>query len=187
MILLMTNSSKESWQEMAVVGRVARAHGKRGEVIVNAETDFPEQRFQGGSVVFLDQDGTPKAFRIRQMRLQTGRPILAFDGIEKIDQAESLAGLELRVPVSTLPDLPPDTYYEHELVDCRVRTIVGSEIGTVVAVRRSAGANRLVLRSIVGEGEIEIPLVESICVKVEPWHKTIVVDPPAGLLELNER
>ena len=35
-----------NWDEMAVVGRIARPHGIRGQVIVNPETDFPEDRFQ---------------------------------------------------------------------------------------------------------------------------------------------
>ena len=40
------------WDEMAVVGRIARAHGLRGQVIVNLETDFPEERFQPGATLF---------------------------------------------------------------------------------------------------------------------------------------
>ncbi len=42
---------------MAVVGRIARPHGIRGQVILNAETDFPEERFQPGSEVFIDRRG----------------------------------------------------------------------------------------------------------------------------------
>ena len=38
-----------NWDEMAVVGRIARAHGIRGQVIVNPETDFPDERFQPGA------------------------------------------------------------------------------------------------------------------------------------------
>ena len=38
----------DEWDEMALVGRIARTHGNRGHVIVNPETDFPEHRFQVG-------------------------------------------------------------------------------------------------------------------------------------------
>ena len=43
---------------MAVVGRIARAHGIRGQVIVNAETDFPDERFQPGAELFIERGGT---------------------------------------------------------------------------------------------------------------------------------
>ena len=42
-----------NWDAMAVVGRIARAHGNRGEVIVNLETDFPQDRFRPGAEVFI--------------------------------------------------------------------------------------------------------------------------------------
>jgi ribosomal 30S subunit maturation factor RimM len=41
------------WQDMAVVGAIARAHGIRGQVIVNAETDFPDQRFTPRAELFI--------------------------------------------------------------------------------------------------------------------------------------
>ena len=47
-----TNVATQEWSGMVAVGRVARAHGRRGEVIVNLETDFPEQRFRDGGVVY---------------------------------------------------------------------------------------------------------------------------------------
>ena len=34
--------------DLLLVGRVARAHGNKGQVIVNPETDFPEERFAAG-------------------------------------------------------------------------------------------------------------------------------------------
>ena len=40
---------------MAVVGRIARAHGIRGQVVVNLETDFPEERFQPGAELFIER------------------------------------------------------------------------------------------------------------------------------------
>ena len=36
------------WDDMVLVGRIARAHGNRGQVIVDPATDFPEERFKAG-------------------------------------------------------------------------------------------------------------------------------------------
>ena len=73
----------------------------------------------------------------------------------------------------------------------------GTVVGTVVAVRGSAGANRLIVRPASRDGtggglggdadEIEMPLADPICVQIEPKRKMVIVDPPDGLLELNRR
>ena len=46
---------------MALVGRIARAHGIRGQVIVNPETDFPDERFQPGAELFVQRRGGGRA------------------------------------------------------------------------------------------------------------------------------
>ena len=43
-----TSDAMTDWDDMALVGRIARPHGIRGQVIVNPETDFPEERFRAG-------------------------------------------------------------------------------------------------------------------------------------------
>ena len=191
------NESRESWDDMVVVGHIARAHGNRAQVIVNVETDFPARRFQPGRVVYRNADRGPQPYRITAVRFYAGRPVLTLDGVETMSQAEALAGQELRVPEATLPPLPAGTYYQHDLVGCEVTTTTGTVVGTVVAVRGSVGANRLIVRpagrdgtdgGIGGDGdEIEMPLAEPICVRIEPKRKMVIVDPPDGLLELNRR
>ncbi len=179
------------WDALAVVGRVARAHGNRGQVIINPETDFPEQRFRDGNVLYANIDGRARSFRIVAARFHAGRPVVLLGGVETMTQAETLAGVELRVPETELATLPPGTYYHHQLVGCAVRTADGTPVGTVAEVRRAAGAHRLLVRprgeAPGADAEIEVPLVESICVRVAPEHGLIVVDPPDGLLELNRR
>ena len=179
------------WVEMVVVGRVARAHGNRGAVIVNLETDFPEQRFQPGNLLYGNSGGRIRSLRIEASRFQNGRPVLTLAGVETIDQAESLAGVELRVPEGELVSLPPDSYYHHELTGCVVRTVAGEVVGTVTAVEGAGGVHRLFVRRSdepddQGD-EIELPLAEPICVSVDTEHRVVVVDPPDGLLELNRR
>ncbi len=171
------------WSAMAVVGVVARTHGTHGEVVVNPETDFPEDRFRAGGTLFLARAGEPVAMRIRKTRFHGGRPLVSFDRIETLDEAERLRGAELRVPEEALHPLPADTWYEHELVGCAVRTASGEAIGTVCRIEGPAGAQRLIVRE--EKGEIDVPLVAGICVSIDVRARTIVIDPPDGLLEVN--
>ena len=169
---------------MAVVGVVARPHGIRGQVIVNPETDFPEERFKVGNDLFVNRGGRIEALRITAARIQQGRPVIAIEGIGDMDTARGLAGLEFRVPADSLPELPEGTFYHHDLVGSRVETVGGQVVGTVSKVEGERGISRLVVQ---GErGEVLIPLVVDICTTIDPVARRIVVDPPEGLLELNE-
>ena len=178
-----------AWGGMVGVGRVARAHGRRGEVVVNPETDFPEQRFRRGGRVYVNVGETVRELRIVHARFQSGRPVVALEGFTTISEAERLAGCELRIPESEQQPLPADVYYERSLVECEVRTVDDVSVGKVIAVRGVPGANRLLVQSRdpQDEAEIEIPLVDSICVSVDLEQNVVVVDPPVGLLELNRR
>jgi 16S rRNA processing protein RimM len=169
--------------DLLLVGRVARAHGNRGQVIVNPETDFAEDRFQVGRVLLVGAGG--QARRIDEVRFQQGRPIIALEGIATMDDAEALAGAELKVPIADLAPLPPGTFYRHDLVGSEVRDEQAGVVGRVTSVEGPIDRSHLVVAG--PHGEILIPLVDGICLSVTPAAKRIAVRLPEGLLELNER
>lgn len=173
------------WNGMAVVGRIGRPHGIRGQVIVNVETDFPEARFRPGAELFVERRGVVESLTVTTLRFHRARPIIGLAGVERIEEAEPLAGLELRVPAARLMPLPPGMFYRHDLVGCRVETPAGDPIGTVSRVEGAGEQSRLVVGA--GDEEILIPLATEICVDVDAAAKRIVVDPPAGLLTVNAR
>jgi 16S rRNA processing protein RimM len=175
-----------NWEEMAVVGRIARSHGIRGRVVVNLETDFPHQRFQTDAKLFArDAAGTVKMLTVTSARFQQGRPVLGLSGVEDMNGAAALAGVELRVPREWLAELPEGTFYRHDLVGCAVETTAGQTIGLVSDVEGPFGSSRLVVTT--AGGDVLVPLVAAICTTVDPVHKRIVVAPPEGLLELNTK
>jgi 16S rRNA processing protein RimM len=173
-----------NWDDMALVGRIARAHGIRGQVIVNPETDFPDERFRQGAELFIRRNGVVEAVRLTAVRFQNGRPVIGIDGIRTANDAGELAGLELRVPAETLRPLPAGMFYRHDLVGCRVETREGRPVGIVKDVEGTIGGSRLVVTDEDGR-EVLIPLAAEICTVIDPAAKRIVVDPPAGLLEAN--
>jgi 16S rRNA processing protein RimM len=172
-----------TWNEMAVVGQIARPHGLRGQVIVNLETDFPEQRFYPGADLFVNRPEGIERLTLTTVRFQQGRPIVGLERVDTVEAAQPLAGLELRVPAERLVRLPAGSFYRHDLVGCRVETRGGRAIGTVTGVEGTIEAGRLVVSS---EGEeILIPLASAICTAIDAVGKRIVIEPPEGLLELN--
>ena len=168
---------------MALVGRIARAHGIRGQVILNLDTDFPHERFYPGAELFTLRGGQVTTLTVTTVRFQNGRPVIGLAGIDTMNLAESLAGLELRIPAGQLAALPAGAFYQHDLVGCRVETSGGAEVGVVTAVEGTAGASRLVVAG--AAGEVLIPLAEAICTTIDPGTRRIVIDPPEGLLDLN--
>ena len=173
------------WDAMALVGRIARAHGVRGHVIVNPETDFPDERFRPGAELFIERAGRVDALTVTTARFHRERPVIGIAGVETMDDAQALAGRELRVPIDRLAALPPDTFYRHDLVGCRVETHDGRPVGVVRDVEGTLTGSRLVVDG--PGGEVLIPLVAAICTAVEPAAKRIVIDPPDGLIEVNAR
>jgi 16S rRNA processing protein RimM len=169
-------------EELLLVGIVARAHGNKGQVIVNPETDFPEERFAPGNVLVVEHAGQTAERRIATVRFHQGRPVVGFEGVATMDDAEALAGAALKVPAAALAPLPGRTYYRHDLVGCEVTTKDGAIVGTVTDVEGSREQSRLVIAG--RGGEVMVPMVEPICLSVDPAAKAIVIDPPEGLLDL---
>jgi 16S rRNA processing protein RimM len=166
---------------MVRVGLITKPHGVRGQVMISPDTDFVEQRFAAGATL-LTKEGP---LTVATMRVQNGRPVVGFEGCARIEDVERLIGLELRVPEEALQPLDAGTFYQHQLVGCQVETLGGERVGTVTRVDGGAAASLLVVAG--DRSEVLIPMVAHICVEIDVASKRIRVDPPEGLLELNER
>ena len=173
------------WDDMVLVGRIARPHGVRGQVIVNPETDFVDDRFVSGATMWVRSGQREESLTIASARVQNGRPVIGFEGFSSIEDVERLAGLELRVPEDSLRVLGEGVYYQHQLVGCVVETLDGLRIGEVTRVEGGAGGSLLAVRG--AQGEVLIPFAQHICVEIDVAGRRIRIDPPDGLLELNER
>jgi 16S rRNA processing protein RimM len=174
-----------NWDDAILVGVVARTHGNRGEVIVNSQTDFPEDRFcEGAQLMTRAKDGRLETLEVASMRMHQGRPVILFKGIASMDDAELLAGTELRIAEDRRDTelLEHGQYFHRDLIGCTVVTENGDPVGEVRAVEGDGNATRLVVRS--RRNEVLIPFADAICT-VDVPNRRIIVRPPEGLLELN--
>ena len=162
-----------------VVGRIARAHGVKGEVAVLPLSQVAA-RFEPGSRVLAGEDQR-RELTVTEVRPHRGRVLVTFDGVDDRDQAEALQGTFLFVPTSDAPDLPDGEYWTHDLIGCAVTTEGGRDLGTLVDVIYTPANDVWVVQ---GEsGETLVPALKDVVVEVDPAARRIVVREVPGLID----
>jgi 16S rRNA processing protein RimM len=167
------------------VGRIGRPHGIRGDVVVGVRTDEPELRFTPGSR--LDTDPVAVGpLTVSTIRWHSGELLVRFQGISDRTTASGLGGTWLFVDGATLGGTgDPDSFRDAELVGLSVRTVAGTVVGTVGDVLHS-GQDVLVIRPAAGGTDILVPFVKAIVPEVDVPGGVLVIDPPAGLLNIDD-
>jgi 16S rRNA processing protein RimM len=166
------------------VGRIGRPHGVRGDVVVGVRTDEPELRFARGSR--LDTDPAEAGpLTVAGTRWHSGELLVRFEGVSDRDAAAELRGTWLTVDAATIaPPADPDEFRDSDLVGLSVRTADGTHVGTVEDVLHS-GQDVLVIKSSDGR-EVMVPFVKPLVPEVDVPAGTLTINPPDGLLNLEE-
>jgi 16S rRNA processing protein RimM len=168
-----------------VVGRVVKAHGVTGEVVVEIRTDDPDIRFAPGSSLRgrPSRGGPERRYVVESAREHSGRLLVRLDGVDDRNAADALRGIVFIVDSAELPPIEdPDEYYDHQLEGLQVVTTTGTAVGPVAEVLHTAAGELLSVRT--EEGEVLVPFVSAIVTSVSLADRTIEIDPPEGLLEL---
>ena len=164
-----------------VVARIGKAHGLRGEVTVQVLTGAADERFVPGAT-FVAEPGEAGPMVLRSARDHNGVLLLGFEGTDDRSGAEALRGI--RLLADALEDDDEDTWYERDLVGLKAVTVAGEEVGEVVALQPGAAQDLLVLRLTDGR-EALVPFVTAIVPEVDIEGGRVLIDPPAGLLDLD--
>lgn len=171
-----------------VIGRIAKAHGVTGEVVVDVRTDDPEARFAPGSVLRgrKPRGGPERSFVIDTVREHGGRLLVRLNCIGDRNAADELRGTLFLVESGDLPPIEdPDEFYDHQLEGLAVRTVAGEALGTVTEVLHTAAGELLSIKRPDG-AELLVPFVSAIVTAVSLAEGTIDIDPPDGLLNLED-
>ncbi|HSJ13648.1 MAG TPA: ribosome maturation factor RimM [Longimicrobiales bacterium] len=174
--------------EHLVVGHITKPHGTRGELFVWPLTDRPETVFEVGRRLLVgDSDGQlgPDAAEVRVVSSRAFKRgvLVGLEGLSGRDAAETLAGRYLLAPLSTLPEREEGEVFYHELLGLRVETVAGAAVGTVREVFEVAPAD--LLEVVASDGRVHlIPFAAHVVRNVDVAGGRLVIEPPAGLLEL---
>ena len=171
-----------SANELVIIARAVKPRGLKGEIVAELLTDFPDRFEDLEELILVSPDGGRTIKRLEDYWFQNDRVVLKVAGYDDVETAKELVGVEFAVHESERVPLPADHYYDWELEGCTVR--IGADcIGTVNSVMKTGGVEILVVTDDSGKDRL-IPLADSIVVEVDAAGKTIVIDPPEGLLDL---
>ena len=161
------------------MGIVAKAHGLRGEVVVDPTTDTPG-RFDPGRVVAAGlPSGAARTLKVATSRPFQGRWLVRFEGIETRSDAETLHSAELTIRRDQVAPLPEGRFYRFDLVGLTAKTPQGTTLGRVEEVFATGSNDVLIVRG--DHGEILIPLLDTVFRSVDLSSGTIELAPPPGL------
>ena len=173
--------------ELAIVGRIRKAHGIRGEVVVEPITDAPDAVFAPGRRVFAGTADGDRARDGAELSVMETRPfkgglLIRFDQIVDRNSAELWRDRYLLLPLSELEPLRENEVYIHELVGMRVVLESGEELGVVSEVYELPQGLALdVARG--GGGSVVLSFSHDVVKQVRARDRVIEVEPPAGMLD----
>jgi len=180
--------------KLLVIGQIIRPHGIRGELSVASLARSPSF-FAPGAFLGLrrpggpgESEGTEVHSPVRRMKIVSSRPhqgrfLITLEGVGDRDAAETLRGLEVVVEAATLPELPEDEIYLHEMTGFDAFLPDGSKVGVLAGFLDAPAQDVWVIRSPEGR-EILFPAHDESVVAIDAKAKRVVIDPPPGLLEL---
>lgn len=194
----MNNAAEQDW---TLVAHVARPQGRRGEVLCDLHTDFPE-RFRDRRELFLRRgEDEPKPVQLENHWLPTGnsagRVVLKFAGVDSIEAAEALAGTDIFIPATERATLGADEFYISDLQGCVLVNVAGGdgpdELGTIVDVhfatdrsgKKLEHATPVLVVAKPNGDEILIPLAKEFLRNPDLQNRRVEMALPTGLVEAN--
>lgn len=176
-------------QEIAAVGSFQKTHGLKGEL--NALLDIDPDYFADGHPLVLDMDGIYVPFYAESVRPKGNVScLLQIEGVDTVEKARTFVNKEIFAIAEQLKEyfdiddeelMQADELEGYDVVDGTF-----GKIGRVAGIEDSTANELLIVASDANpEHEIMIPLVDDFVRGIDRESRTINVDVPESLLDLN--
>ena len=166
---------------LVALGEIVTTHGLAGWLKLNPY-NFESPLFSALGEVFLEKDGARSALEVESNRPHRRQILLKLRGIDNIDVARQWVGSILAVKEETLETPAPGEYYHYQVIGLEVLDLSGARIGTLTQIWSTPGRELYVVAGV--DKEYLIPAVKEIIDKVDFEAGRMIVNPPAGLLDL---
>jgi 16S rRNA processing protein RimM len=160
-----------------LLGRIAGAHGIRGEVLIKTFTEAPENI---GAYGLLSDENGARTFKVDSARVTPKGLVARLHGTTDRNGAEALKGVALYVDRDRLPAAAEGEFYHADLVGLEAVDGAGNTIGRIVAVQNFGAGDLLEIR-LAGSSKTElVPFTEAVVPRIDITnHRVVVILPEA--------
>ncbi len=166
-----------------------RPQGRRGEVLAELHTDFPERFAERQNLWCLAKDGSRRELKLEEHWFHKGGVVLKFAGVDSISNAELLAGCEVQIPLEERAELETGAEYVSEIVGSDVWINDGRRfLGRVKEVQFGAGEAPLLVVQLpvcATQNEVLVPFAQEYVKKFDAVNKRIDMELPEGMLDVD--
>ncbi len=167
---------KLSQPEYVIIGQILAPWGINGKLKVEVTTDFPQQRFNPGSKVYVNR----QPMTIDSTEWHKGKAIIKLISIDSIEQAQRLRGQAIEIHHSQLQPLPEGQYYYFQLIGLEVQTTQGELLGKITEILTVESNDIYVVSG--NNGEILIPAIDDVVKSIDLDKGRIIIEPIEGLI-----
>ena len=171
---------KQNENEWATIGKVVALFGLKGELKVRSLSDIPNRFAELGAVFSGDSHARHVIESVRPYKGEM--LLLKLKGFDDATSAEKLRNVDLTIPLSDLAKLPPDSYYQHDIIGLRVFTLNDKLLGTIVDIIVTGSNDVYVIKTENGAQQL-IPAIKDVVKQIDLIRHTMHIDPMPGLLD----
>lgn len=165
------------------LGKIVRKYSFNGELLIKLDTDEPEL-YENMDALFIDVRGNLIPFFIESSQLHKSDLLrVQFEDVTTEADADALLKSDVYLPLELLPKLEGNKFYFHEVIGFSIEDINHGKVGVIKSINDSTAQALFEVENKDGK-ELLIPMNDEFIVKVDRKNKSIIVDTPAGLIDL---
>ncbi|RRA96703.1 ribosome maturation factor RimM [Paenimyroides viscosum] len=164
------------------LGKIAKKFSFKGEVLVYLDTDEPEMYTELESM-FVETNGHLVPFFIERSSIHREKFLRTkFEDMESEEEADTIVGKDVYLPLTMLPTLEGNKFYYHEVVGFDAIDQRLGNFGTVLRILDNGVQALFEVQK--DEAIILIPLIDEFIIEVNRENKSILFNTPEGLIDL---
>lgn len=164
------------------LGKIAKKYSFKGEVLVYLDTDEPELYTELESM-FVEINGHLVPFFIEKSSIHREKFLRTqFEDMDSEEDADTIVGKDVYLPLTMLPKLEGNKFYYHEVVGFDAIDQRLGNFGTILRI--SDNGVQALFEVQKDEAVILIPLIDEFIIEVNRENKSILFNTPEGLIDL---
>ncbi|MBO5478185.1 MAG: 16S rRNA processing protein RimM [Clostridia bacterium] len=167
-------------KQLMEIGQIVNTYGIKGFVKVVPFTDNIN-RFEDLDEVYLQTKNGLETFEIEEVKYSKNTVLLKLKGIDDINVAEKYRNCYLKIDRKNAVELPEDTYFIVDLLDCEVVTDEGEILGRITDVYPTGSNDIYVVKNEEGK-QVLLPAISQVIKQVDIENKKITVHLLDGLI-----